>query len=450
MKTKHMRWICSVLLLALLPVYALAGSGCDTGNHDLAMVDVKYPTCTTDGYYILECNACNYRVKEINGTATGHDWQDDGTVYPDCENPGLEKMVCANCGDVWTNVIPAIGHTFGEKEIFQDATCEMAGTATATCESCGKTLLYTIDPKGHSWKNTRIIKEATCKTEGKAESVCRECGYETTRTLKKTAHTYTEWHITKPATSTSKGTRTATCDVCGKKITEKYELPPSNIGIYTSAAKVNLRSGAGKNYKQVTQVAKKDTYLGQLIGAKADKNGDVWFNIKYNGKNCWVMAKYATTVVETPETPEERYPEASNKEMTNYFLKSSSVVADMLKLEKAPDSEEDAPEWMNDVMHVAGEPYVDQIAVFGKGYTMCGVKVGDRIKDAQKAVGKHGLVLYEAYGNEYVYRIPALPGSLTVAEDGCCGYFIIIVDDNNKVEAIKMYTDGAEYHWSGV
>ena len=57
--------LCMVLLLLMLPAFALAGDSCTEGIHDLDMVDVKYPTCETDGYMILECRNCNYQKTEI-------------------------------------------------------------------------------------------------------------------------------------------------------------------------------------------------------------------------------------------------------------------------------------------------------------------------------------------------------------------------------------------------
>ena len=439
--------LCMVLLLLVLPILALAGDSCTEGIHDLDMVDVKYPTCETDGYMVLECKNCNYAKTEITDKAWGHDWKDDGVTYPDCENPGLEKMVCANCGKKWENVLSALGHYWKEGEVFQDATCTMDGTRYDVCEACGKELIHSIPAKGHKWRNTRIIKEATCTKEGKAEAVCTECGEEGTRTLKKVPHTCTEWNVTKQATEKSKGTRTATCEVCGKKVTEQFDYVPGDIAIYTTHSKVNLRSGAGKSNKQMGQVAKKGTYLGQLYEAAPDKNGTVWFKVKYKDKFRWVMSDYAEARVETDMT-KERIPQTTGTELTNYFLMSTDYVAETLMLEETSAQEGVITQWANDAIYISGEPYVEQIILYDKGYSLYGIKVGSKIKDAVKVLAKKNLVQTEKHADQYIYRIPALPDALAVDNAGFCGSLCVMVGSDNTVTEIRLYSDTAEYHFT--
>jgi len=438
--------LCMVLLLLMLPAFALAGDSCTEGIHDLDMVDVKYPTCETDGYMVLECKNCNYKKTEITDKAWGHDWKDDGVIYPDCENPGLEKMYCTNCDKKWENVLSAIGHSWKDGEIFQDATCTMDGTRYEVCENCGKELVRSIAAKGHSWRNTRVIKEATCTQEGKAEAVCTECGEKGTRTLKKVSHTCTEWTVTKQATEKSKGTRTATCEVCGKKVTEQFDYVPGDIAIYTTHSKVNLRSGAGKSNKQMGQVAKKGTYLGQLYEAAPDKNGTIWFKVKYKDKFRWVMSDYAEARVET-DTTKKRIPQTTGTELTNYFLMSSDYVAETLGLEETSAQEGVIAQWANDVIYISGEPYAEQIVLFGEGYSLYGVKVGDMVKDALKILAKKNLVLTQEHADEYIYRIPALPDALVVDDAGFCGSLCVMVGSDNTVTEIRLYSDTTEYHF---
>ena len=439
--------LCVAMFLLMLPFLAMAGDSCTEGIHDLDMVDVKYPTCETDGYMVLECKNCNYSRTEITDKAWGHDWKDDGTVYPDCENPGLEKMYCANCDKKWQNVMSALGHNWTEGEVFQDATCTMDGTRYDVCETCGKELAHSIPAKGHSWRNTRIIKEATCTQEGKAEAVCTECGEAGTRTLKKTAHTCEEWTITKPATEKSKGTRTSVCEVCGKKVTEQFEYVPGDIAIYTTHSKVNLRSGAGKSNKQMGQVAKKGTYLGQLYEAAPDKNGTIWYKIKYKDRFRWVMSDYAEARVET-DTNKERLPQSTGGELTNYFLMSVDAVVETLGLEETSTQEVFFSEWTNEAIYISGEPYVEQIVLYGEGYSLYGVKVGAKSKDALKILAKKNLVLVKEETDQLTYRIPALANALSVDDDGFCGYLCVMIGPDHTVTEIQLYSDTTEYHFT--
>ena len=439
--------LCVAMFLLMLPCLAMAGDSCTEGIHDLDMVDVKYPTCETDGYMVLECKNCNYSRTEITDKAWGHDWKDDGTVYPDCENPGLEKMYCANCDKKWQNVMLALGHNWTEGEVFQDATCTMDGTRYDVCEACGKELAHSIPAKGHSWRNTRIIKEATCTQEGKAEAVCTECGEAGTRTLKKTAHTCEEWTITKPATEKSKGTGTSVCEVCGKKVTEQFEYVPGDIAIYTTHSKVNLRSGAGKSNKQMGQVAKKGTYLGQLYEAAPDKNGTIWYKIKYKDRFRWVMSDYAEARVET-DTNKERLPQSTGGELTNYFLMSVDAVVETLGLEETSTQEVFFSEWTNEAIYISGEPYVEQIVLYGEGYSLYGVKVGAKSKDALKILAKKNLVLVKEETDQLTYRIPALANALSVDDDGFCGYLCVMIGLDHTVTEIQLYSDTTEYHFT--
>ncbi len=108
---KHLRaFLCFAALVIMLPLWALAGGGCDTGHHDYDMTDVKYPTCTEDGYYILKCKDCGHTKKEINGTATGCDYEDRGKQEPTCTAPGFHVYVCRECGDLYTEEIDPLGH----------------------------------------------------------------------------------------------------------------------------------------------------------------------------------------------------------------------------------------------------------------------------------------------------------------------------------------------------
>lgn len=440
---KSIAFLVCMAVALMLHGFAMAGDSCTAGVHDLEMVDVKYPTCETDGYMVLECRNCNYKKTEITEKAWGHDWKDDGVIYPDCENPGLEKMYCANCDKKWEKVISALGHSWKEGEIIQDATCDRTGTRSDVCEACGKELLHTIPPKGHSWRNTRIIREATCTKTGKAEAACTQCGKEGTLTLKKLPHTCSEWTITRQATEKSKGTRTSVCEVCGKKVTEKFDYVPGDIAIYTTRSKVNLRSGAGKNTKQMGQVAKKGTYLGQLYEAKADKDGAIWYKVKYKEKFRWVMSDYAQARVET-DPAKERLPQATGTELTNYFLKSTVTVAAMLELAEAAEEDAVSSEWENDAVCLSGDPFVEQIILSGEGYSLYGVKVGEKRKTAMKTLAKKNLVLTEDDEDQLTYRIPALPDALAVDKDGFCGTLCVIFGADNTVTEIQLNADIAD------
>lgn len=167
------------LLLVLLLTAMCAMAEC---HHTYDMVDVKMPSCESDGYYLLKCNDCGHTVKEITDRAWGHDWAYVTGQEADCTEDGFKRYMCGNCGE---------------------------------------TRIETVNAPGHKWKDSHVLEEATCTKAGSMRTVCEVCGLSGTRVIEK-GHKYGEWTITEEATDHSKGTRTRTCRVCKKKQTEAY------------------------------------------------------------------------------------------------------------------------------------------------------------------------------------------------------------------------------------
>lgn len=66
-----------------------------------------------------------------------HTYTEDVTTAPTCLEDGEAIFTC-ECGDTYTEAIPATGHNFSNYVSNEDATYESDGTETATC-SCGET-----------------------------------------------------------------------------------------------------------------------------------------------------------------------------------------------------------------------------------------------------------------------------------------------------------------------
>ncbi|MDO5566780.1 MAG: hypothetical protein Q4G59_09000 [Planctomycetia bacterium] len=88
-------WAMCLALFICLP--AVAEGGCwylaKYGTHDFEQVDIKLPSCETDGYYILECRQCGLNEKHITERATGHAWRMTESVGSTCSQQGYEKYV---------------------------------------------------------------------------------------------------------------------------------------------------------------------------------------------------------------------------------------------------------------------------------------------------------------------------------------------------------------------
>ena len=141
------------------------------------------------------------------------------TKEPTCTETG-EKTYTCDCGDSYTEEIPAKGHHYedgectdcGEKDpdyhkhsytetITKEPTCTEAGEKTFTCD-CGDSYTEEIAAKGHRYGD---------------DDKCTDCG-ELNPDHK---HSYTE-KVTKEPTCTEKGEKTYTCG-CGDSYTE--EIP---------------------------------------------------------------------------------------------------------------------------------------------------------------------------------------------------------------------------------
>lgn len=185
-----MKRIISMIILAVIviaaAVPAMAG-GCDFrdtfGDHDWYQTGFNYPTCTSDGYYVLKCHECGYAKKERNGSAYGHSWD-------------------------------LVSET--------DATCTEKGKASYYCIECGESRSETTKALGHKYKVLEVIKEATCISSGTEKVKCSRCNKITTRETDTTDHKYGEWEISVPATDSAKGQRARKCNHCGKEQSEEY------------------------------------------------------------------------------------------------------------------------------------------------------------------------------------------------------------------------------------
>ena len=204
-----------------------------------------------------------------------------------------------------------------------------------------------------------------------------------------------------------------------------------------------MRSGPGKGNKVVTQVEKRGTSLGQLLDAKADNKDVVWFKAKYKGKTGWVTSDYADAVAGTPDGS-VRYIEGKATELSHLYLRSIDEAMDLLELDEDYRFEVYEMGGSNDAVYIAGDQYTEFIQLDGKGYAVYGVKIGDKIRDAQKKFDKANLVLRGEDAEGYIYSIICSPDSLAIDEYGFDGVLAVTVDSDNKVESIVLQANGIQ------
>ena len=199
---------------------------CAAENHMWEMTDVAYPTCTTDGYYVIECKNCGAKEKTITDKAFGHQWGSWNTVKePTCTEDGQRVRICEECDTEQKEKIAAAGHKWGKWKETRKATCAEDGEETRECSVCGEKETRKIDKKDvpHTWDQWKTDKEPTCTEEGLKKRVCKVCGEEETEKIEPAGHEWGEWTLTRPAGHGQEGEETRECSVCKEQETRPVE-----------------------------------------------------------------------------------------------------------------------------------------------------------------------------------------------------------------------------------
>lgn len=181
--------LCCLLLMAALGAPARAESGCwylyTYGAHDFEQTEMRLPTCTEAGYYLLECRICGLNELHMTDSAIGHAWQRVGN---ESSSP----------------------------------TCTKAGITTWVCDECSLKRTESVKALGHDMRDEAVVRSPTCEIEGRMSIRCSRCGYSDVRDIPRTDHQYGAWRVTVPATDHSMGTRQSVCIECGEAQNRNY------------------------------------------------------------------------------------------------------------------------------------------------------------------------------------------------------------------------------------
>ena len=109
--------------------------------------------------------------------AAGHHLYDLMVTVPaTCTQAGYNEYVCAACGDVKRDPIPAQGHNYdyAHPTGYSSATCTQAAYTYYACTRCSaSTSIQTSGPLGHSYEYSY---EQYSRTEHSVHGVCSRCG----------------------------------------------------------------------------------------------------------------------------------------------------------------------------------------------------------------------------------------------------------------------------------
>ena len=234
--------------------------------------DWKYPEgydCEVGGNRYRECIVCHQILTSEPIGPQPHSEFIDPEVPKTCTTDGKSAGIhCDICGKVITPqvIYKAEGHKPDANGFVttKEATCTADGTRTAKCAVCGETFTDVIKAKGHTYKDT--IVPPTCTGSGYTLHKCTAGDYEfKDNIVPATGHKMKE--SIKPATTSANGKVVLTCSVCGKKQADKiYKIKTIKLSETTF-----VRDGKSHKPSVIIKDAK---------GTKLKKNTD--YTLKYS------------------------------------------------------------------------------------------------------------------------------------------------------------------------
>ena len=84
------------------------------------------------------CGTTSDTQKAEEAEAHEHSYTETVTTAATCTEEGVKTYTC-ECGDTYTEAIPATGHSFTNYVYNEDATYDADGTETAKCDNCDET-----------------------------------------------------------------------------------------------------------------------------------------------------------------------------------------------------------------------------------------------------------------------------------------------------------------------
>ena len=197
-----------------VPVTVIAGAiSVETAEHicEYTIFDAQDATCTEDGYIVYGCSCGNSYTEVI--PATGHSYEAFVTD-PTCTEQGYTTYTC-HCGDTYVgDHVDALGHDMGQWYALSDAVCTEGGQERRDCSRCDHFEIREREAAGHNYVET--VTAPTCTALGYTTHTCIGCGdtYVDSYVFAK-GHGYGAWYTVQEATCTEGGQERHDCSRCG-------------------------------------------------------------------------------------------------------------------------------------------------------------------------------------------------------------------------------------------
>lgn len=177
-----MKKVIALLVLAMLmastPAFA---TNCwyyeANGKHDYEQTLVGLPSCTHDGFYLLECRQCDHTETHVTEVAFGHDWDMISEANANCVDGGSKVYECATCGQIRSEQSDALGHNYKRVELIKAATCGSKGSELVSCSRCGKQITRSIATTAHKYGEWEYVGETNGFSMNLRRRTCLNCGW---------------------------------------------------------------------------------------------------------------------------------------------------------------------------------------------------------------------------------------------------------------------------------
>lgn len=272
-------------LEALLKQKLSEANGDEKHKHSWQTVTVREADCARTGLQKTVCAVCGETKGQKTLPRAAHKLS-GWTVKTKatCESKGLKVKRCGVCGKIFERrQTAALAHQPG-KEKMTAPTCVKAGSKVISCKVCGHIIKEeALAAKGHQPGDWEITKPATYGKEGERRKVCTVCG-EVLETeaipalisggSSACSHQVENWNVTKAPTCTEAGSQSGTCSVCKQSVTASIPATGHNWSDWTITTAATC-TAAGVETRTCPNCQKSETRAIKAIGHKASETWTV-------------------------------------------------------------------------------------------------------------------------------------------------------------------------------
>ena len=238
------------------------------------------------------------KLSEANGDEKHkHSWQTVTVREADCARTGLQKTVCAVCGETkGQKTLPRAAHKLSGWTVKTKATCESKGLKVKRCGVCGKIIERRQTAALAHQPGKAKITAPTCVKAGSKVISCKLCGHIIKEeTIAAKGHQPGDWEITKPATYGKESERRKVCTVCGEVL--ETEAIPALISGGSSACSHQVENWNETKAPTCTEAGSKSgtcSVCKQSVTASIPATGHDWGE--------WTITTAATCTTTGTET----------------------------------------------------------------------------------------------------------------------------------------------------